>query len=58
MIDQTSYWLGKAHTLLTQAREHMIRRSDVDGVELIENGFIELEKGMADMIKERVDGTK
>jgi len=57
-MDNVSYWLGKAHALITQAREHMIRNEDVPGLELIENGYIELEKGLGEIIRSEIDGKK
>lgn len=46
MIKEPSFLLGNAFTLLTQARGHMIRVKDVEGLELIEDQYQELQKGI------------
>jgi len=55
MIDITTYWLGRAYELLTQARAHMIRNNDVPGIELIENGYSELEQGLGEIVRRGID---
>jgi hypothetical protein len=39
MIKETNYLLGVSNALLTMVREHLIKKNDVDGVELIEDQY-------------------
>lgn len=43
MINEPNFLLGTAFVLLTQARGHMIRKDDVEGLELIESQYQELQ---------------
>jgi hypothetical protein len=61
MIKEPSFLLGTAFSLLTQARGHMIRKEDLDGVELIESQYQELQAAIEALyykpLMEKKDGS-
>ena len=62
MSRETNYLLGTAIAVLAQARSHMIRKQDVEGVELIEEQYQALQRGIDAFyygrLTEKVDGKR
>lgn len=48
MINDTNFLLGLSFSLLTQVRDYMIRKQEVEGVELIEEQYQKLNKALED----------
>jgi hypothetical protein len=46
MIHEPNFLLGNAFSLLTQTREYLIRKEDLDGVQLIEEQYQELKQAI------------
>lgn len=46
-IADYAFLLGQAHALLSQCRSYMIRKNDIDGIELIEDQYQTLVEGMS-----------
>lgn len=42
MIKEVNFLLGASFSLLTQIREYLIRKNEVEGIELIEDQFQKL----------------
>jgi hypothetical protein len=59
-ITDASFLLGNAYSLLTTVREHLIRRDDLAGIELIEDQYQRLERGIYELYysnMEKKDGS-
>lgn len=46
MSKETDFLLGRAFSLVTQARQYLINKVDNDGVALIEDEYQELKRGV------------
>lgn len=57
MIRETSFLLGVSNTLLTMIREYLIKKNDVDGVEIIEDQYQKLMTAVGELQypKEKAD---
>lgn len=45
-VTDASFLLGNAFALLTQVRQHLIKRDDIFGIELMEDQYQKLEQGI------------
>ena len=46
MTKETDYLLGRAFALLTLCRQQMILSEDTSGISMIEDQYLEIEKGI------------
>lgn len=58
-VTDATFLLGNAFSLLTQVRQHLIKRDDVYGIELIEDQYQKLEMAIEKLYyqTEKKDGS-